>query len=107
MIEGGDAQHRALAEHHRALDDVFGPADDLGAEVTIRRRQHANVRAQGLATADALELSLLDDPQELRLYLERQLADLVEQDRAACGDLESSAPTRRRIGEGAAFMTEE
>ena len=40
--------------------------------------------------ADALELAVLDHAQELGLQLERQLADLVEEERAAVGELEAA-----------------
>ena len=42
----------------------------------------------------ALELAVLEDAEQLRLQVERQLADLVEEDRAAVRL--SNAPLRRR-----------
>ena len=39
--------------------------------------------------ADALELALLEHAQQLGLQLERDLADLVEEERAAVGELEA------------------
>ena len=47
------------------------------------------------AAADALELALLQHAQQLRLRLERQLADLVEEQRAAVGELEAPAALLR------------
>ena len=52
-------------------------------------RQRA-VRA--LRLADALVLAVLQHAQQLRLHLERQLADLVEEQRAVGGVLEDSRP---------------
>ena len=42
----------------------------------------------GLRAADALDLALLDGAQQLGLQVEAQVADLVEEQRAAGGHLE-------------------
>ena len=47
-----------------------------------------------LGRADALDLAVLEHAQQLHLHAERQLADLVEEDRAAVGRLEE--PLRSR-----------
>ena len=39
-------------------------------------------------TADALELPLLEDPEELGLQLQRQVSDLVEEERSSVCQLE-------------------
>ena len=39
--------------------------------------------------ADALDLAFLEDAQQLRLQVERQLADLVQEEGAAVGQLEA------------------
>ena len=39
----------------------------------------------GLAAADRIDLALLDRAQQLHLRVQRQLADLVEEQRAAMG----------------------
>ena len=57
--------------------------------------------------ADALELALLQHAQELRLQVERHVADLVEEERAAVGQLEAAARSRDRAGEGALLVAEE
>ena len=49
----------------------------------------------GRLAADALELPLLEHPQQRELHLRRQLADLVEEDRPAVGQLE---PAERAAG---------
>ena len=51
----------------------------------------------GCVPPDALELALLQHPQQRDLRLRRQLADLVEEERAAVGQLEAAgAPLRAR-----------
>ena len=57
--------------------------------------------------ADPLELALLEDAQQLRLDRERQLADLVEEQRAAVGPLEAARPLAVGAGEGAALVAEQ
>ena len=44
----------------------------------------------GLVAADALDLALLEDAEQLGLHRRRQLADLVEEERAAVGQLEAA-----------------
>ena len=67
----------------------------------------AHVDADRLVAADALELLLLQRAQELRLRLERHVADLVEEERAAVGGLELALAARDRAGERAALVAEE
>ena len=45
--------------------------------------------------ADALERPLLEDAEELDLGARRDVADLVEEERAALGQLEATAPRAR------------
>ncbi len=56
---------------------------------------------------DALELALLQRAQELHLHLDRDLADLVEEERAAVGELEAPRLARHGAGERAALVAEE
>ena len=65
------------------------PARDELLEVAVGRRDEANVDADRLDAADALELALLQRAQELHLHLDGDLADLVEEERAAVGELEA------------------
>ena len=59
------------------------------------------------APADALELALLQDAQQRDLRLHRQLADLVEEDGPAVGELEAAEAPLRRAGERAFLVAEE
>ena len=62
---------------------------------------------RGLRLADAADLARLERAQQLRLELERQLADLVEEHRAAVGRLEGAGAVAVGAGEGAAHVAEE
>ena len=57
--------------------------------------------------ADPLELAFLQHAQELDLDVRRQVADLVEEDRAAVGQLEAPGPHRDGAGERALFVSEQ
>ena len=55
---------------------------DLLQEVAVRRRDQADVDLDGRARADRVDLAVLHGAQELDLHLVRQVADLVEEQRA-------------------------
>src|SRR6266436_2042923 len=96
--EDGEPVVEIIAEtaiHDGLLQIVVGRCDetDVGAE---RRR-----------ATDTFVLALLDDAQELGLDRGRQLADLVEEQRAARGQLEAAALELVGSGEGATLVPEE
>ena len=68
---------------------------DLLLEVAVGRGDQAHVDLDRLDAADALELALLERAQQLHLHLDRDLADLVEEQRAAVGQLEAAGLARR------------
>ena len=57
--------------------------------------------------ADGQDLALLQDAQQLDLHGRRHVADLVEEERAAVGDLEQPLLVGQRAGEGALAMAEQ
>jgi hypothetical protein len=76
-------------------------------EIAVRRREDAHVHAHGLGAADALERPLLQHAQDLGLDPERNVTDLVEQDRAAVGALEHAHASRVGSRERAALEAEQ
>jgi hypothetical protein len=76
-------------------------------EILVRRGDHAHVAAHRVVAADAIELAVGEDAQQARLQVERHVADLVEEERAAVGLLEAAAPRRLRAGERAALVAEQ
>ena len=80
---------------------------DLLLEVAVGRGDDADVDLLGLAVADAEDDALLQRAEELHLEVQRQLADLVEEERALVGRLELAGPRRDRAGEGALHVAEE
>ena len=76
-------------------------------QVLVGGGDDADVGADGLAAADAGELALLQDAQQLRLQVERHVADLVEEERAAGRGLELADAALDGAGEGAALVAEQ
>jgi hypothetical protein len=106
----------ALA-HRRQLDVDHAQAEvqvlaevalvDLLAQVAVGRRQHPHVDLDRLVAADPLDLALLEDAQQLGLQRDVELADLVEEDRAAVGLLEAAEVLADRAGEAALLVAEQ
>ena len=76
-------------------------------QVAIGRGDHADVDVDGPGIAEPLDLPFLQHAKQLGLDFERQLADLVEEDRALGRELEPSDLRGVGAGEGAAFATEQ
>ncbi len=83
------------------------PRSHFAIEVAARRREDSHVDAQPLAAAHPLHLASLDGAQEPRLQREIELAELVEQERAAVGLLERAATLDEGPGERAPLVTEQ
>ena len=67
-------------------------------EIAVRRRDDPHVHLLGSRAAEALELALLQDAQQLGLHFRRDVADLVQEQRAAgapARDGRSGSPWRR------------
>ena len=95
---------RALAQRRHLEGDDVEPVVEVLAELPLRdhllevavgRRDDADVDVDRLVAADALELALLQEAQQLHLDGRRDLADLVEEQRAAVGLLEAAVAPRR------------
>ena len=80
---------------------------DLDREVPVRGRDETHVDRNGALRAEPANLAFLEDAQELRLEVARQLAELVEEDGAAVGLLEHAGARSDCAGERAALVPEE
>src|SRR5262249_61392787 len=83
------------------------PGRDLAREIAVGRTDDPHVDRDVVAAAHARELAVLEHVQQLGLERRVELADLVEEDRAAVGRLEASRLALVRAGEGAPLVTEE
>ena len=85
------------------------PVEEVGAELAALDRLLERLVAAMTRTSTCAgsrpptrpDLALLQHAQELGLEVERQVADLVEEERAAVGQLEQAGPVARGAGEGA------
>ena len=76
-------------------------------EIPVRRGDHAHIDPQRRLAADPVELAFGQHAQQPRLQRQRHVADLIEEQRAAVGLLETAAPLRIRAGERALLVTEQ
>ena len=84
-----------FATPHQLLEIDVGGGDD------------AHLHLDALHGSEGKELLLLEDAQELGLYLRLDGADLVEEDRPTVGHLEQPLLGLDRPGEGPLHMTEQ
>src|SRR5262245_3164060 len=80
---------------------------DLAEQIAIGRGDHAHIDRAGSVLADTFERSLLDHSQQLALKVEGNLADLVEKQRAAVGELKTPEAVPDCARERALHMAEE
>ena len=80
---------------------------DLALQVAVGGGDDSHVRPALPRVADPLERLLLEEPQELGLDLDRELADLVEKQGSLVGRLHLADPIRGRSGEGALPVAEQ
>ena len=95
---GVEAEQQVLPEPARR---------DLAVQVGVGRREDADVDPARARGADALELARLEHAQQLGLQAERHVGDLVEEERAAVGELEAPDAVGLGVGEGALHVAEQ
>ncbi len=116
-VVGEDGDVLAAGAQRRDCYDVEGEAvEQVGAEfagggevgeVDVGGGDDADVDLQGFAAADAFELAVLYDAQQLFLHGLAGGGDFVEEDGAAVGELEAAWAAALGAGEGAGFMAEQ
>ena len=96
-------------DHVEAVVEVLAeaPGADLLLEDPIGRGDDPDVDLLGLAVADAKDDALLERAQQLDLEVQRELADLVEEERPPVRRLELARTRGDRPGERAAHVPEE
>src|SRR5262245_7987445 len=96
-------------EDVNAIEQVLAKAAlfDSAPEVGVGRRDHAHVQPHRFHATDAVDLPLLQNPQQLGLELERQVSDFVQKDGAAVGLLEAADARLPCVGERALDVSEQ
>lgn len=97
---------QAQADHIETMEQVLPEQALLDAlfERLVGGRDDAHIHAHRLRPAHAVETALGQHAQQAGLQLDRHIADLVEEQRAAMRLLEASAPQRIGSGEGATLV---
>src|SRR5579862_4020248 len=80
---------------------------DALAEIPIRCGDDADIDRDRLGPPDPFEGALLQHSEELRLQGGRDVADLVQKEGPAVGELELAGPARDGAGEGALLVAEQ
>ena len=80
---------------------------DLLQKVAVGGRDQPDVDPDGRAAADRIDLAILHGAQQLDLHVERQVADLVEEQRAAMRLDELAGVLLGGAGEGALLVAEQ
>ena len=104
------AQRRQLhGDDVQAVEQVLAEPALLHhvAQVDVGRGDDAHVHLDRLDAAEPHELALLNHAQQLGLRVERDVADLVEEDRALVGQLEEALLRIDGAGERALHVSEE
>src|SRR5665213_3032320 len=93
----------------QAIEQVLAKLSvfDTLEQFAVGCRYDADVDFDGLATADRLDRAFLQGAKQFDLGCERQLADFVEEQRAAGSLDEFAGVTFGGAGEGPLFMTEQ
>src|SRR5207342_1143873 len=73
-----------------------GAVRDSRLQITIRRRDDADVSSQNFRAAHAFKLAFLQNAQQRDLGLHWQIAYFIEKNRAAIGQFESTEPPLNR-----------
>ena len=84
----------------------LGLRDEL-LEVALRSGDHPDVDRNRPRAADALHGAVLQHAQQLHLHGVRDVVDVVEEDRAALGELEPARPILDGAGERPALVAEQ
>ena len=75
-------------------------------QIAVGRRDDSHIHAHRLLAADAGQGILLQDVQQHPLRLQRQIADLIQKERAAIGQFKAPKLTARRAGKGPFLVAE-
>src|ERR1700722_6012532 len=73
----------------------------------MRRRDKADVHMDGLVAAQPLELLFLQRAEQLRLQLQANVADFIEEQSAAIGKLQTAALLHQSAGKCTLLVSEE
>ncbi len=109
-IRGAFAKRRErYADDIESIIEILSesPLFNTRQQVPVRCGDDSNVERSVLVTSNATDLSTLKRSQKTRLQIQRQLADLVDEERPSLGGLEHADVLPVRACEGPALVAEE
>ena len=104
------AQRRDMQrEHAQAVQQIFpkAPRSDVAHQVPVGGGNQPDVDRDLVAPPQAAERLGLEHLEEFGLQLGRQLADLIQEDAPAVGELEESLAALLGVGEGTVLVAEQ
>src|SRR4051812_33551077 len=105
------AESRQLDRKYvEAIVEVFAEraaGTDRLFQIAVRRRDDAHVALLRDVAADLLVNAFLQHAQQLDLHRQAHVTDLVEEQRAALGELEAAFARRDGTGEGTLLVAEQ
>ncbi len=105
LAQRGQADREGVQTEIEILTEA--PLLNHRAQIAVRGGNQAHVRLEELIGADAPEGTGLQQPQQLHLHPERNVAEFVEEERAAPGRLDQTDAPAGRAGERSFLMTEQ
>src|SRR5213594_466079 len=93
----------------QAVKQIFPESSflDLITQIAVRGGNDPHINLNYSLSAEPLDLSLLNDAQQIRLHVERKLTDFIQEDRAAIPFFEQSFLLGDRARESSSFIAEE
>ncbi len=109
VLRPGPQRRQPHRHHVEPVEEVLAELALLHhlLERPVRGRHEAHVHLQRLRAAEPLELALLQHPQQLHLHVQGDVANLVQEERAAVRQLHPARLARGRPGEGALLVAEQ
>jgi hypothetical protein len=109
IVGSGTQRRQHEWQHVQSVKQILAePARaNLFGQILIGGGKDPNVDLARDVVADTLVLALLQHPQELGLQFKGKVANLIEKDSAAVGDLEPARPIAHRAGERTPHVAEE
>jgi hypothetical protein len=93
----------------QTVKEIFakGPFRNGGRQCGVGRREDPHIDFSSFCRADSLKLARFEDPEELRLLLQRNICDLVEENCPPVRHLEAPNSVGACIGERTLHMSEQ
>ncbi len=102
--EGGHPKGKDI----QTIEQVFPKptAGDLLLQIPVGSGHKSEIRGYGFLAADAFEFFTLEHAEEPHLDIQRDISDLVQENSAGMGQLETTDPFLNRPGKGPFFVAE-